>query len=77
MPHLTPVSWKKFEKFLLFVGCELKREKGDHRIYGRAGISRPLAIPRDSNLPIFIIRNNLRILQISPEEYLEILKKSN
>ncbi len=75
MAHLTPISWKKFEKFLLLAGCYLKRERGDHRIYGRQGLSRPIVIPRDINLPIFIIRNNLRILQISPEEYLEILDR--
>jgi len=75
MPHLTPISWKKFEKFLLFIGCEFKREKGDHRIYWRSGLARPVVIPQDGDLPIFIIRNNLRILKISPDDYLEILSR--
>lgn len=75
MPRITPISWKKFEKFLLFVGCEFVREKGDHRIYSRNGLARPVVIPRDSALPVFIIRNNLRVLGIGPEEYLEILKQ--
>ena len=75
MAHLAPIHWKKFEKFLLFVGCCFKREKGDHRIYWREGLKRPVVIPRDGELPIFIIRNNLRILNIKPEEYLEILKR--
>jgi len=75
MAHLTPIHWKKFEKFLLFAGCRLKREKGDHRIYWREGLKRPVVIPRDGELPIFIIRNNLRILSVKPEEYLEILKQ--
>lgn len=70
-----PVSWKKFEKFLLFVGCEFEREKGDHRIYWRNDLKRPVVIPRDLALPVFIIRNNLRILGISSQEYLEIIKK--
>jgi predicted RNA binding protein YcfA (HicA-like mRNA interferase family) len=75
MAHLVPIHWKKFEKFLLFVGCILEREKGDHRIYWRQGLKRPVVIPRDGELPVFIIRNNLRILNINPEEYLEILKQ--
>ncbi len=75
MAHLTPISWKKFDKFLLFIGCILKRENGDHRIYWRDDLIRPIVIPRDNNLPIFIIRNNLRVLNISPEEYIEILKR--
>ena len=72
MPHIIPVHWKKFEKFLLFVGCVLVREKGDHRIYTRAGLIRPIVIPRDSALPVFLIRNNLRTLTISVEEYIKI-----
>lgn len=75
MAHLTPIHWKRFEKFLLFVGCRFEREKGDHRIYWREDLKRPVVIPRDKELPVFIIRNNLRILGITPEEYFEILKR--
>ena len=75
MPHLAPIHWKKFEKFLLYAGCVLVREHGDHRVYSRAGLSRPIVIPRVQAIPIFIIRNNLRILDISIETYLEILEK--
>jgi len=75
MPKITPISWKKFDKFLLYIGCKLEREKGDHRIYWRNDLKRPVVIPRDNQLPIFIVRNNLRILNISPEEYARILEK--
>jgi len=75
MHGITPISWKKFEKFLLFIGCVLSREKGDHRIYRKTGLKRPIVIPRDATLPIFIVRNNLRVLNITPEDYIEILKK--
>jgi len=75
MARLSPIHWKKFEKFLLFVGCHFVREKGDHRIYWREGLKRPVVIPRDTELPVFILRNNLRILGIDTEKYLEILKQ--
>lgn len=75
MPSLKPIHWKKFEKFLVRVGCRFEREKGDHRIYWKKGLSRPIVIPRDSELPIFIIRNNLRILNIKLDEYLVILER--
>ena len=75
MARLAPIHWKKFERFLLFVGCHLEREKGDHRVYWRKGLKRPVVIPRDGELPVFIVRNNLRTLDINPEEYLEILKQ--
>ncbi len=75
MTRLTPIHWKKFELFLLFVGCHFEREKGDHRIYWRDDLKRPVVIPRDKELPVFVIRNNLRILGISSKKYLEILKR--
>jgi predicted RNA binding protein YcfA (HicA-like mRNA interferase family) len=75
MPRITPIERKKFEKFLEYVGCNLKRQKGDHLIYGRFDLKRPVVITTDKEVPVFIIRNNLRTLNIGPEEYLEILKK--
>ncbi|OGM90292.1 hypothetical protein A2755_03830 [Candidatus Wolfebacteria bacterium RIFCSPHIGHO2_01_FULL_48_22] len=75
MPRLTPVHWRKFEKFLLYVGCIFVREKGDHRVYTRIGLNRPVIIPQNSSIPAFIIRNNLRTLGISTKEYLEILER--
>jgi len=75
MARLSPISWKKFEKFVLFVGCEFEREKGDHRVYWRSDLKRPVIIPRYKELPVFIIRNNLRLLNIDSAEYLEILRQ--
>jgi predicted RNA binding protein YcfA (HicA-like mRNA interferase family) len=73
--RITPISYKKFEKFLFKVGCEFVRQKGDHRIYKKEGLARPIIIPAVKEIPVFIILNNLRILGISREEYLEIIKK--
>lgn len=75
MAGLVPIHWKKFEKFVLFVGCYFEKEKGDRRIYWRENLKRPVVFPRDKQLPVFIIRNNLRVLEISPKQYLEILKE--
>jgi predicted RNA binding protein YcfA (HicA-like mRNA interferase family) len=75
MSQLTPVHWKKFEKFVLYVGCHFERQKGDHRIYWRSGLKRPVVFPADKEVPVFIIRNNLRTLGISIREYSEIMEK--
>ena len=75
MAHLYPIHWKKFEKFLLKIGCQFKREKGDHRIYWKKGLKRPVVIPREKALPVFIIRNNLRILEVTPDEYINIINE--
>ncbi|MDP1629449.1 MAG: type II toxin-antitoxin system HicA family toxin [bacterium] len=75
MPSLRPISWKKFEKFVLYVGCHYERKGGDHRVYGRNDLKRPVVFPEDKEIPVFIIRNNLRTLGISHNEYLSILEK--
>ncbi len=76
MPRIIRVHWKIFERFLLECGCEFKREKGDHKIYWKKGIKRPIVIPRYSALPTFIILNNLKVLGISKEEYLNYLENN-
>ncbi|OGN29943.1 MAG: hypothetical protein A3A33_01305 [Candidatus Yanofskybacteria bacterium RIFCSPLOWO2_01_FULL_49_25] len=75
MPRLTPIHWQKFEKFLLSIGCQYKRQHGSHRIYTKTGLLRPLVVPCYGNLPIFVIRNNLRLLNMAVDEYVELLRK--
>ncbi len=75
MSRIRSIHWKEFEKFLLRVGCTFTREKGDHRVYWKEGIKRPVIVPRDGSLPVFIILNNLRVLGISREEYLKIIEE--
>lgn len=75
MPRLAPVKRKKFETFLRMVGCSLKRVSGDHLIYTRPNLKRPVIVTADSEVPIFIIRNNLRTLDMSVEEYLNIIEQ--
>lgn len=74
MDKVGKVSWKRFEKFLFAVGCEFKGQEGSHRKYRKQGLKRPIIIPCDAELPVFIILNNLRTLGISREEFVEIIK---
>ncbi|OGK18407.1 hypothetical protein A3G67_03910 [Candidatus Roizmanbacteria bacterium RIFCSPLOWO2_12_FULL_40_12] len=76
MPYLTRVSWRVFERFLIKVGCKYVRQKGDHRIYWKVGLKRPIVLPMYKSLPVFIIKNNLRTLKINVEEYLKIVRKT-
>jgi len=75
MPRLAPIDRKRFEKFLVFIGCHYKRQKGDHLIYDRIDLKRPVVLTTDREVPIFIIRNNLHTLGISVSDYLEIIKR--
>ena len=73
MPRIKTIHWKEFEKFLFSVGCQFKREKGDHSVYWKEAIKRHVIVPRDTSLPVFIILNNLKVLGMSREEYLKII----
>lgn len=75
MGKIGTIHWKKFEKVLLALGCKFVRERGDHRIYHKTGLVRPVIVPRSTTLPSFIVLNNLRTLGVSREEYQKILKK--
>lgn len=70
---LRPIPYTKFEKFLQEVGCHFKRQEGDHRVWDRPGLFRPIIVRTKKDLPIMEIKSNLRTLGISNQEYLNIL----
>lgn len=76
MPKIyKPIKRSQFEKFLRFVGCTLKRTKGDHLIYDKPGLRRPVVITTDKEVPAFHVRTNLRTLNLSYSEFEEIMKE--
>jgi len=74
MPRITPVHWKKLEKVFLSAGFHFARQQGSHRAYTRPGISRPVIIPTYDEVPVTVIRNNLKTAQISRDEYFRLLE---
>ena len=73
MPRLTQIKRKKFEAFLEYMGCVYDRQEGDHKIYKRSDLKRPVVIPVHKEIPAFLVRNNLRTPGISTERFLSIL----
>ena len=73
MAKLTDISRRRFEKFIVQVGCVRERTAGGHIIYSRPGLSRPIIIQSDSEVPRFIIKSNLRTLGIETKEYLSVI----
>ncbi len=74
MPRITPLSLKKYKKFLKHIGCIFKgRGKGDHLIYKRADLKRPIVAVDDKEVPVFHIIENNKTLGLNREEYLQIL----
>lgn len=75
MPRLEPVYYGKFCKFLEYVGCTFKRQKGSHLIYVRNDLIRPIVVPAKKNLSRAVIQSNLKTLGIDRDKYLRILSK--
>jgi len=73
MPRLTPIHWKLLEKFFLARGFKFARQAGSHRSYIKEGISRPVIIPTYTEVPVSIIKNNLKTAGITRDEYLSFL----
>ena len=57
-------------------GFRFDRQEGDHRIYVKAGMLRPLVIPMYRAVPVFNIKNLLRTSGISRERYFGLLRTS-
>lgn len=57
------------------MGCRYKRTKGDHFIYDRTDLKRPIVVPYTKEITPFIIRSNLRTLNLSVKEYLAIIEQ--
>ena len=74
--HLKNVSLKKYCKFLDELGCKCNRTKGGHMHYSRKDLTRPLTLQTHKDpVPEFIIRNQLRLLNITKETALSILSE--
>ena len=58
-------------------GFSCVRIEGDHYVYTKDGVARPIVIPDWREVPVFIIKNNLRSANISREEYFTLLAEVN
>jgi predicted RNA binding protein YcfA (HicA-like mRNA interferase family) len=75
MPRFTPVDWRTLERVFLASGFRFARQEGSHRSYVRQGVARPVVIPTYTEVPVFIIRNNLKTAGISRDEYFQLLEQ--
>ena len=73
MPAIQPVPYQTLVRIFEKDGFSFARQSGDHRIYTKPGVKRPLVIPAYRSVPVFIIRNLLRISGMSLERYFDPL----
>jgi len=75
MPKIVPVSASKLRKIFEKAGFKCVRIEGDHYVYTKQGVMRPVVIPDWPEMPVFIIKNNIRTAGISRERYFQLLEK--
>jgi predicted RNA binding protein YcfA (HicA-like mRNA interferase family) len=73
MSSLRPIDYRRLVGFFEQEGFTFNRQRGDHLIYTKPGVKRPVVIPMYKEVPVFIIKNLLRTAGISREHYLSAL----
>jgi predicted RNA binding protein YcfA (HicA-like mRNA interferase family) len=73
MQKLSPVSYKQLVKVFEADGFRCVRQEGDHMVFTKTGMLRPVVIPKYAAVPVFIIKNNLRTAGMSRERYFQLL----
>jgi len=72
---IKPTHYQVQVKIFEMAGCVYARTKGDHVIYHYSGAIRPVVIPKYKEVPTFVIKSNMRIIEMSREKYFELLQK--
>lgn len=75
MPRIIPVDYKTLLKIFLMFGCKYKWKKGSHHILTYVGAKRVVVIPEYDEIDVEIIKNNMRTVGMTREQYFELLKK--
>lgn len=73
--HLKNISISKFEAFLELAQCKFKSNKKGHVQYIRSDLTRPLVFQNHIDpIPEFIIKNLLRNMGYSKNDFFDILE---
>ena len=72
---IRPTSYQVQVKIFEAAGCVYVRTQGDHLVYHYPGAIRPVVIPKYKEVPVFIIKNNMKAIGMSRETYLALMDK--
>jgi len=73
MQKISPIPADRLCKVFEKAGFKRVRTEGDHFVYTKQGVLRPVVIPDWKAVPVFIIKNNLRTAGLTREEYFALL----
>jgi predicted RNA binding protein YcfA (HicA-like mRNA interferase family) len=72
---LGPTDWQTQVKIFEKYGCVFIRQKGDHLIFHHERATRAVVIPKYNEIPVTIIRNNMKTVGMAREEYFALLRR--
>ena len=75
MTAIRPTTYQIQVKIFEAAGCKYVRTEGDHLVYHYPGALRPVIIPKYKEVPVFIIRNNMKVVGMTRELYQGLLEK--
>ncbi len=71
---ITPIHYQKLIKLFELEGFMVKRQKGDHILMTKPGISWPLVIKSSpKKVPVTHIRTNMTTARISRQRFFDLL----
>ncbi len=70
---MRAVKWRELVKVCEGEGCQFDRQRGDHYIMTKPGLSRPIVIPRKRELKEDIILSIAKTLGLTRKQILERL----
>jgi predicted RNA binding protein YcfA (HicA-like mRNA interferase family) len=76
MDAIKPLPWQSVVKIFEAAGCVYSHTKGDHLVYHFPGALRPVVIPKYREIPVFIIRNNMRVIGLTRDRYLDLAARA-
>ncbi len=75
MPRVFPTDWKTQIKIFTAHGCQYKRKKGSHHVLSCPGAKRAVIIPEYDEIGVDIIKNNMRTVGMTRDEYFALVEK--
>ena len=73
MARIFATDWKTQIKIFEEYGCKYKRKKGSHHILTYPGAKRAVVIPEYDEIDLDIIKNNMRTVGMSRDDYFRLL----
>lgn len=76
MRNLSNVTINEFRAIMVLLGLTKVRTKGGHEAWMKDGMTRPAIVQTHVDpVPEYVLRNNLRNIGISREEFLALLEE--